>query len=299
MKKSKKLLLVSLGIGLVFFSLNSEAGKGNESKKEEPPKKGNFALPASQQPGPLVGFGENIIDKHETQVFLVGDEFAGVNRYSLEAIPSILYGITSNLSIYFVAPYAASFKMAHQKSRGIEDPYVQLEYAFYSHSTKSYTNQATVVFNTTIPTGSIHKEPPTGIGASSFLVGTTFNHTGINWFAFGAPGAIITTAKNGTKFGDTYLYQFGFGRNIANRKGWMFAWMAEMDGFYSEHNRIEGVFDPNSGGNIVYITPSIWASNKNFVFQFGVGVPVVQHLFGDQTRSTYLLVGNIGWSFYG
>src|ERR1700722_1589145 len=39
--------------------------KDDEEKKDdvEPIRAGNFSLRSSQQPGPLVGFGENIIDK--------------------------------------------------------------------------------------------------------------------------------------------------------------------------------------------------------------------------------------------
>ncbi len=49
-----------------------------KAKKEEKPAKiGNFSLPASQQPSALFGFGGNIIDKGEIQLYFFADDFQG------------------------------------------------------------------------------------------------------------------------------------------------------------------------------------------------------------------------------
>ena len=53
----KKLLLV------LCFCLASSFAYGKDAGAEEP-RGGNFALSGSQRPGPLIGFGENIIDQH-------------------------------------------------------------------------------------------------------------------------------------------------------------------------------------------------------------------------------------------
>lgn len=108
-------------------------------------------------------------------------------------------------------------------------------------------------------------------------------------------GADITTSDNGTKFGNQYLYQFGFGRNILGCKDKLIiALMVDIDGEYSEKDKINGVIDPNSGGNVVYITPSLWVSTKKLIFQLGVGYPIVQDLFGQQNKMNYLLIANLG-----
>lgn len=278
---------------LLAFLLKCEA-----SEEQKPPPVGNFALPNSQQPAPLVSFGQNIISKNETQLFLFADDYAGISSHLIDVIPSVLYGITDNLSIMLNTPFAASYKIGSNYSTGFEDAFVQLEYAFYNGSTSAYTDQATIVGNITFPTGSISKNPPTGVGSPSFLLGVTLNRTYTDWFFFTSPGAILTTAKNGSKFGNSYLYQAGLGRNIADINGWLLAWMVEGNGTYTEQNRIRGVINPNTGGNQVFITPSLWASTKHLLLQLGAGVPVAQHLYGNQTRDTYLLVANIGWSIY-
>lgn len=269
-----------------------------KEKKVEPPKIGNFSLPVSQQPAGLFGFGENIIDQGQVQIFFFADEFVGKNKLTVDLLPNILFGITDNMSIYFGFPYTPIFRDNHGESNGLEDFIVQLEYAFYNKSTSTYTDQATIVGNVTVPTGSTRKDPPTGFGAPSFFIGATYNHMMIDWFVFCAPGAILTTSNHGTKFGNQFLYQFGFGRNIPSPCGWIYAWMIEFDGQYYQKNRFRGRIDPNSGGNVIFATPSLWMSNKNFLIQFGAGVPVTQNWFGDQGRIDYEFNFNIAWTFY-
>jgi len=45
--------------------------------KEKPPKIGNFSLPSSQQLAALFGFGGNIIDNNQVQLYFFADEFYG------------------------------------------------------------------------------------------------------------------------------------------------------------------------------------------------------------------------------
>lgn len=280
----------------LFASLNGEEDK--ESKKEEPPKIGNFSLPNSQQPSGLFAFGGNIIDKGETQLFFFADDFEGRNKRTIELIPNMVYGITDQWSILFAVPYTPLLQEGEDKSRGIQDPFVQLEYAFYNKSTKGYTDQATILGNVTFPTGSTHKNPPTGFGSPSFFLGATYYRMMVDWFMFTCQGITLTTAYHQTKFGNQFLYQFGIGRSFPSPKGWIYAWMVELDGQFNRRNRIDGVIDPNSGGNAIYVTPSLWISSKELLFQFGVSFPINQSYFGHQRKFDYVLNLNIAWSFY-
>lgn len=273
----------------------NEEAKNNEVK---PPKIGNFALPSSQQPSGLFGFGANIIDKSEVQVYFFADDFAGRRKTTIDLIPSILFGITDDWSIFFNFPFTPLLSDGEHKSCGLEDFFIQFEYAFYNKSTDTYIDQATVVTNITVPTGSSKKNPNTGFGSPSLFLGATYYHMMVDWFAFTAPGCVLTGSEHGTKFGDQFLYQFGLGRNIASPPGRIYAWMVEVDGQYSKKNRIDGIIDSNTGGNVVYITPSLWVSSKYFLFQFGVSLPIHRNFFGVQNKFDYALNLNCAWSFY-
>jgi len=271
--------------------------KDQTKSTDKPPEIGNFSIPvASQQPGPLLSLGQNIIDKNETQAYLLADKFSGDDKYTADAIPSILYGISDDFSIYLSVPVAVSYKDHDNKSSGFEDAFVQLEYAYYSKTNSEYSDQATILGNMTIPFGASTHQPPIGFGAPSFFLGTTFSRLYTDWYLFTSYGALLPTQRYETQLGNQFLYQAGFGKNIIGIPGkWIVTWVVEIDGLYSQRNKIEGETDPNSGGNIIYVTPSIWIASERLVLQLGAGVPATQHSFGEQTRSNYLLIGNIGW----
>jgi len=301
----KSYLLFILSLLLISSHLHGDEEKeakplGEAEKREEakPPKIGNFALPTSQQPAALVGFGGNIIDKGEVQLYFFADDLSGPKKVVSDLIPSVLFGVTDDFTIYFNFPVTPCFRDGNNRSSGLEDFFVQFEYAFYNKSTTTYTDQATIVANITTPTGSIRKSPPTGFGSPTLFLGATYYHVLVDWFVFTAPGAILTTSDHRTKFGDQFLYQFGVGRNVPSPEGWIYAWMVEVDGQYNQRNRICGEIDYNSGGNFIFVTPSIWVSSKEFLLQFGVGFPVTQNLFGHQRKFDYSLNLNIAWSFY-
>lgn len=270
--------------------------KGGD-KEEKYLKIGNLSLRASQQPGPLVSFGERVLDQGEIQLFLFGDGFFGKKNYDTELLGSFVYGITDTLSIYFDVPYAPANKYGNDKSSGIKDLIVQVEYAFYSGSEETWGEQATIVGAIQLPTGSHSKDPPTGLGSPSFFMGLTFNRTEFEWVYFCSTGVHLTTRHRNFKAGNEFLYQGGIGRNICTPPGWIYAGIVEVIGLYTWQDRTNGQKDPDSGGNVIAIVPSIWISSEKTIFQLGVGYSVVEHLFGDQRKAPYSVYFNVGWTF--
>ncbi len=294
----RKFLIGFLVLTLYASAFADENEMNGNNKEQGPPEIGNLILPNSRQPGPLLAFGENILDKGQIQVFLLTNDLEGDHKHMTSTTPSIIYGITDDLSILLGVPLALSFKENQEHSSGVQDSILQVEYAYINKTTKRYVEQDTIVVNLSIPTGSSTAQPPTGFGSPNFFLGTTFSRVYADWLFFASPGALLTTANNNTQFGNQYLYQAGLGRNIFDiDKKWIFAWILEADGLYSEKNKINGAIDPNSGGNVVYLLPSLWISSKRFTFQLGVGGPAYQHLFGDQKNNYYLLALNLGWTF--
>lgn len=261
------------------------------------PHTGNFILPGRQQPGPFLSFGQNILSKNQKQIFLSADRYVGVDKRYSDVFPGIVYGITDQASVLLTVPFAF-FQDGPAHSTGVEDATMQFEYAFYTKDTSTYSDQATIVGNMTFPTGSTTKQLPTGNGTPGFFIGGTYSRTYAEWLFFTSHGATFSTANGNSKAGNEFLYQGGIGKNLFNIDSkWIVALIAEADGQYSQKNRTNGEIDPNSGGNIIYVTPSLWVSSKQLIIQLGVGFPVAQHLFGDQTREKYLLASNLAWTF--
>ncbi len=278
---------------LLLFCLKIECKEGDQP----PCNKGNFSLPSSQQPGPLISFGDNIIERNIVQLYVFGDCLNKRNSNYIDLIPSILYGITDEFSVFFNVPIAASYKEEKHHSSGFEDLFLQFEYAIFTKTTNCTSDQITVVANASFPTGSLHKNPPTGLGSMAYFAGTTYNHISSKWLYFTSYGITIPMPHRETNLANEYLYQFGLGRNSNLVKGWLFAWLVEIDGVFSPSNTIHGNTDSNSGGNSIYCTPSFWASSNNWILQIGAGYPIQQHLFGNQKKDQWSFSFNVGRSF--
>lgn len=269
-----------------------------EAETEKTLKIGNLAFPTSQQPTPLVSFGQHNIEKKQAQALLLAFDLRGKDKYWIDLQPNLIYAFTDQLALFLVAPIAVRKREDGHHSSGPEDAVIQLEYAYYTKAYRTYYDQATFVAGLTIPTGSNKKRVPTGTGSNSFFVGGTFSRMGIDWFYFASPGGVINASSHRNKAGNQFLYQCGVGRRITSTKEWLFDWMIEFDGIYSWKDKNDGMTDPDSGGNVIYDTPSLFLSTKeNFLVQFGIGFPVHQHLFGHQNKDKYMLLLNTGWTF--
>ncbi|WP_158021732.1 hypothetical protein [Candidatus Protochlamydia naegleriophila] len=302
-----------IAILITIFSLSLEADEdkkaldnnksdssnlsGNQ-EAEQTIKAGNLSFPVSQQPTPLISFGQNVLNKKQAQLVVLTNEFKGKDNYFINIAPSLIYGLTDNLSVTLFGPLAVRYRQDEHRSSGPQDAIVQLEYAFYTKAYRTFYDQATIVANVSIPTGSVKKNPPTGFGANSFFIGGTYSRMKVDWFYFTSSGGILTTSSHRTKIGDQFLYQLGFGRRIMNSKEWLVAWMIEFNGIYSWKDRIIGEQNPDSGGNVILMTPSLFISSvESLVVQIGLGIPLVQKLNGRQNKTDYILNLNVSWTF--
>lgn len=296
----------------------------------EPLEIGNFILPTTQEPGPLFGFGQNIIDAKDLQVYIAPNKFGGHDFHYSEILFYILYGITDYLSVFLALPVALNRTIiANQsttkarffndpalsksgpffpiiplanissKSSGLEDMSLQLEYAYYNKKTLISEFQTTAVATIFFPTGSAFKLPPTGFGSTAFFFGTTVNYQSLFWFVYAAIGGIVTTKKDDVRFGNSFLYQCGIEGVIGtlDEKKWLFAWVFELFGIRLSNTVVSGKSDVNTGGNTIFAAPSLWVSSKHTIFQIGVGVPVFQKLNGIQNKTSYFLYSQAAWTF--
>ena len=298
MNPIKVVLTLLFMVPLVILKAeNSETSKGTD-EAEKTVKEGNLSFPVSQQPNPLISFGMNVLDNKETQVIFVGNQIKAHRQYTISMNPTLYYGLTDSLSLTIGAPTVIKNKFNDHRSAGIGDIYTGLEYAYYTKANKRSYDQATILATVTVPTGSVYKEPQTGIGANSYFFGTTISRMGVDWFYFLCMGGIFTDPHRKIKVGNQFICQSGVGRRITNNKNWLYAWILEFDGNYTAESTERHVLNRNSGGTLMIITPSIWISaREHFLFQMGIGIPVYQNFFGRQRKNHYLVTANVGWTF--
>jgi len=290
-KTTQHKLLIALT--LVFATYPTLRG----AKGEEKEKIGNFSLPTSQQPGPLFGFGQNIVDKGDLQLFLNLLQIGGSHRNLTQILPSILYGIRDNLSVFVTIPFTPTSKNGCGDARGMNDITVQFEYAYFNNKKATSITQSTFIASIGIPTGSEKKIPDTGFGAPSLFLGATFSHTEQYWYGWIQGGTTLTTQRHERKSGNQFFYQTGIENCFATRPGWIFAWELELLGFFEQKDKLCGVKNENSGGNTLWMGPSLWISSEKLIFEIGITGPIAQHLYGNQFKNKYYFTANMGYKF--
>ena len=72
--------------------------------------------------------------------------------------------------------------------------------------------------------------------------------------------------------------------------------LLELDGQYTTKDRVLGQNLPDTGGNIIGLTPSLWFSTPHLILQLGVGFPILQNLNGKQTKTDYYVAGSLSWT---
>ena len=280
----------------------------------KPPNMGNFSLPTSQEPAPFFSFGQNIVDKKQIIVSYEPSYLYSQNQRILEGDPSILYGITDSASILFTLPIALRYEYDKKVLSGIGDLAVDLEYAYYNHDTSKYSDQATIIYSSSFPVSTLdkiskkfdisnrvsgfsRKNAATSFNAMTYFLGASYSRTTVNWYGFIAPGVLLIGEQHSIQQGAQYYYNGGIGHNIRSKeKKYIFLGLIELNGQYSEKTRIGSQSAPNTGGNIIYVTPSLWFSTPKLIVQVGISLPISQHWNGNQSNISYYTGTMITWT---
>jgi hypothetical protein len=284
----KKVIVTSFFISMALIARESD-------EHVDQLRVGNFAVRGTTQPGPMFGFGQNIIDQYSGLAVAYPFVIFGKNKVFAELAPEIIYGLRDDLSILLAFPTALKVTYDGHHSSGSLDTVLQVEYAPYAQHKQTETNQISFVGSMFFPTGDECKNPPTGFGSPSFFLGVIGLHLATEWYAYTSYGVLLPTKSNNIKPGNHFLYQAGFGKNIAYKsEKWTLMWMLEMNGTYEQRTKTNGVIDNNSGDNTVILGPSLWFSTNRFVLEAGVAPVISQHFFGNQT----VLKSTVTFSLY-
>ncbi|WP_454780961.1 hypothetical protein [Legionella sp. WA2022007384] len=299
---------------LIFIGYATSSAAIEPTLANQPPTVGNFSLATSQQPGPFFSFGQNIVDKNQLIVSFNPDYLFSQSQQILDITPSLLYGITDTASLLLTLPVVSSYKNNNQNLSGISDFELDLEYAFYNHDNSKYSDQATIIFSPTFPISNLNtiskkldpsrrvsgfskKNGPSSFDAMTYFIGATYSRTLIDWYSFIAPGVLFISKQDSIQQGTQYYYNLGIGRNIKSvEKKYIFSGLLEFNGEYSDKTKLGPHVVPNTGGNIIYATPSLWFSTPKLIAQVGISLPVSQYWYGTQSNISYYASSIITWT---
>ncbi len=240
---------------------------------------GNFALPPSQQPGPLFSFGQNVNGKNILQLQLIPNQLVDSDGNDLLLIPVATWGATENLTLIYSLPVALDFSdnTSQMHSRGLSDLSLAAEYQFFSYSSSEEQTQGTLMGQLTLPSGSINTYPATGLGTESLFIGATGSMMSQEWYVFLSPGIYYFLPHKELRLGVVYLFEAGLGKNIYSVPNQsIFSALLEVELYYSSRDEAGRIVDRFTGGQFFALAPSLYWANKDWGIQAGIQIPVQQ-----------------------
>ncbi len=141
-----------------------------------------------------------------------------------------------------------------------------------------------------------HSQPSAGSWNPSF--GLSFTRA-MGKFSFDSSVlyTVATTGTQNTNLGDLFDYNFALSYafvgeakdalfSSSNQSQW--TGILELNGTWQDYLKSGGMTDPNSGGNIVYISPGVrYSSGGNWNTALSIGTPIVKESNGFQTDPDY------------
>jgi outer membrane putative beta-barrel porin/alpha-amylase len=267
----------------------------------------------------LVRFAENGVEAHST---------ASVTSPSL----SVAYGVTRTFTLGARLPYVARRDIReghlegtigevhhHGDSRGVGDLTVMGEFLVWEQERAKIA----VITGVKAPTGRttvggadrLETEHQPGSGSWDWL-------EGISWSGrvpFGSIDAnmLTTFASQGaqeTNLGTLFTYNASIAAKVAgghehhhegveggpgvkHHDGVGADLILELNGEARTRQKIAGVRDPNSGGNLVYLSPGVRFGPERWSASFSFGVPILQNLNGTQHETDWRMLVGFGTSF--
>jgi hypothetical protein len=224
--------------------------------------------------------------------------FAALERYIYQKnenssasilVPTVRYGITDKLTIRWHLPIFIDRTVGKKSSDGTSNLVGVIEYSLFKHRVKETNReyQFNLIAGMDFKTETHDAKPSVGYGGTSFLVGTTGSSLSKKWYTFYSLAGAFSTTHNKQHPGSQFFYEIGAGYTIKHSILHNLCVLLEMDGILSDKDKLAQTANPNSGGNIIYLGPSIEYRYWTFLGAVGIQFPIVQHLNGNQDKRDF------------
>jgi len=226
------------------------------------------------------------------------------------------YGITDNLMFHMKIPYVMRSKIQeseppdeihdHGDAEGIGDLDFYLQYRFLRSVRNDF--QAAFVVGLKLPTGRTEVKDSTGtVLDAEFQPGSGSWDPRLGIAASKKIGRasldasllydLVTEGTQDTDLGDIFGYNVAFSYPaVHGPMGWDL--IIEANGSWRQKEKINGEKDPDSGGNVFYISPGTRLTfDKKFSAYLTVGLPLWQDMNGNQNEVDYRVAGGLVLAF--
>lgn len=251
---------------------------------------------------PLFTFGHSILDPHTVAL---AQEFYFIKQKphsACVALTSLYWGITkrittiTSLTVFSQTPSLGPITLPGTK-RGLGDFYMQANYLLYKDKAEDHRYRIIATNGIYFPTSTVTERTFFTYNVPRFFFGITQDAMTHDWFLYSDFGTIITTKKHKRKFGNIVLFNTGGGKIVCFEHERYFTLFLELSDFYFRPDRVQGVQDLTTGGNILLLGPTVRFETKHLLFQGGVQFQASKFLRNKYDAVPYVIAFFASYSF--
>ncbi|KAA3616806.1 MAG: hypothetical protein DWQ03_01450 [Calditrichaeota bacterium] len=220
---------------------------------------------------PLFGLGPHTIYEAgyaiETEFEKSDDEL--VNQLEL------LYGFTPDWAVTIALPYQFT---NDNKNGSLGRLTLRSKFRFYRDDMKGASKQAAIHAGIQLPTGK------NSIDATDFFAGLSFGYESRRHYFFTSARFRYNRPIDNLERGHVFKYDVAYGI-----RPWLLEYLQpdpvfliELTGEIIDQNSLNGVNNPDSGGNLISIAPGLLFSYRNIMLKAGIKIPILNGLNGSQ-----------------
>ncbi len=214
--------------------------------------------------------------RHERQ----GDE----REFELEQ--EFSYGLTRDLAFRLTVPFMrkeVETPQGQDDDNGLADPKLLLKWRFWDKDLPGVKYAVAGALESSIPTG--EGDGRLGRDKPSLLGGLAHGREGLFWYYFVDARYQYHVEDNNAKPGDRLFLDAAYGirPELRGLEETDIVYFFELNYLHESRARVNGLLNPDSGGDFLFFSPEILISPTNWIMlRGGVQIPILQSLNGRQ-----------------
>lgn len=242
---------------------------------------------------PVFGPGPHVLYKGGLEVHLGAHRDVGGGSES-EFELEIAYGVTGDWAVGMALPWTTSAPA--DEATGFAGPALFTKYRFWRRDTRGAQTSAALFAKRVTDAGAdsaLH-------AGDAWIGGLAYGYESLDWYRWAAVRYRRSeTNDEGARPGDRLLVDavLGYRFEPPRYREPDAVWMLELNGEFIESARAGGRTLPDTGSDVLFLSPGLMWTYRNFAFKGGVQLPVWQDRHGLQDEIDYRAKLETEWHF--
>ncbi len=225
------------------------------------------------------------------------------DKREFELAQEFTYGLTRDLAFNLTIPFMreeVETAQGQEEKNGLGDPKLRLKWRFWDKDLPGVKYAVAGVLESTIPTG--EGEGRLGRDKPSLLAGLAHGREGLFWYYFVDARYLYHVEDINTKPGDRLFLDAAYGirPELRGLEETDIVYFFELNYLHENRARVNGLLNPDSGGDFLFFSPEVLISPTNWIMlRGGVQIPILQSLNGQQQPKDFTAAVLVEFRFDG